>query len=93
MGGQAITEYKEAADLIKDRKYDIRLALVQLSGQVSMILEWSSDSIPRQPLPSNCLYPKGEATEHLRQWNNEVAGELLIEKVGITQDAIKVVFC
>lgn len=68
---QSRTEYKESANLVAGKKYDIKLALVELGGTSSIMLEWSKDGMSRQAVPSNCLYPTGTETDKLRLWNKK----------------------
>ena len=68
---QARKEYKETASLTAGKKYDIKLALAEMRGTSSIMLEWSSDSISRQAIPSNCFFPRGKETDKLRKWNKK----------------------
>ncbi|MBN1863617.1 MAG: chitobiase/beta-hexosaminidase C-terminal domain-containing protein [Victivallales bacterium] len=72
---QARKEYKETANLVAGKAYDIKLALVELTGTSSIMLEWSSDTISRQVVPTNCLQPMGAETENLRKWNQKSGDE------------------
>lgn len=77
---QSRTEYKETASLVAGKKYDIKLAVVELAGTSSLMLEWSTDSISRQAVPSNCLYPTGKETDKLRLWNKKQGGKYVNRK-------------
>ena len=71
---QAKTEYKETFNLVAGKKYDIKLALIDLESLALIMLEWSSNGLSRQPIPSNCLTPFGRETDNVRKWNKKVDG-------------------
>lgn len=77
---QSRTEYKETANLTGGKKYDIKLALVELGGTSSIMLEWSTDKMSRTSVPSNCLDPHGKETDKVRKWNKKSGGKYIYRK-------------
>ncbi len=79
---QSRADYKETATLVAGKSYDIKLALVELSGTSSIMLEWSTDTISRRAVPTNCLHPMGPETENLRKWNQK-RGEVYVNRASM----------
>lgn len=77
---QSRTEYKETANLVGGKKYDIKLALVELGGTSSIMLEWSTDKMARTRVSSNCLDPHGKETDKVRKWNKKSGGKYINRK-------------
>lgn len=72
---QSKTLYKETAQLTGGKKYDIKVALVELEGTSSIMLEWSTDKMSRSTVPSNCFDPHGKETDKVRLWNKKSGGK------------------
>ncbi len=66
---QAPTDYEATIALEAGKKYDIKLALTEVQGQVSAKLQWSSPKLNKQIIPQDCFVPEGKYVNELKQWN------------------------
>ncbi len=51
------TEYRVTNSLVAGKRYDLRIEYFASTGSASALLEWSSPSTPRQPVPATQLFP------------------------------------
>lgn len=56
-------------DLIAGRKYDIQLEYLEVTGDASLKLEWSSVSLPLEVVPTDQLHASHRGSVLVEQWN------------------------
>ena len=63
-------------DLIAGRKYDIQLEFLEVTGNASVKLEWSSPSLAREVIPAERLYAAERGSILAQRWNG-ISGSLI----------------
>jgi hypothetical protein len=66
---QPPTDYEASIPLEAGKKYDIKVALTEVQGQVSMKLQWSGANVKKEVIPQDCLVPEGKYVNELKAWN------------------------
>ena len=70
-------------DLIAGRRYDIQLEYRENTGNASISLEWSSESLAREVIPSSRLYASDRGSITSERWNG-ITGDDIAD---LTSDA------
>ena len=65
----SISDETASIDLIAGRRYDIQLEYRENTGNASVSLEWSSDSLDREVVPTDRLYASERGTITTQRWN------------------------
>jgi GH35 family endo-1,4-beta-xylanase len=65
----SISDQTASIDLIAGRRYDIQLEYRENTGNASVSLEWSSDSLAREVVPQSRLYASDRGTLTAERWN------------------------
>jgi hypothetical protein len=68
---QSPTEYSKKIKLEAGKKYDFKIAFTEVNGYASCKLEWQSESVPRQIIPQERLFPGGKYLNALKTWNKK----------------------
>ncbi len=66
---QATTTYNAETKLEAGKRYDIKLALINLTSLAAITLEWKPPGESRQIIPGNCFIPKGRSVAIMKKWN------------------------
>ncbi|HBC88845.1 MAG TPA: hypothetical protein DCZ94_18025 [Lentisphaeria bacterium] len=66
---QPPTDYEATILFEAGRKYDIKLALTEVQGQITAKLQWSSPKIKLEVIPQDCLMPEGKYVNEMKTWN------------------------
>ena len=64
-----VSEQSGTIDLIAGRKYDIQLEYLEVTGDASVKLEWSSPSLSREVIPAERLYAGERGSIFAQRWN------------------------
>ena len=67
--GGALTDESVSIDLVAGRRYDIQLEYLEVAGNASVSLEWSSPSTPRAIIPAANLHASDRGTILAERWN------------------------
>ncbi|HRU01525.1 MAG TPA: PA14 domain-containing protein [Victivallales bacterium] len=68
---QPPTEYKKKFRFEAGKRYDFKIAFTEVMGFAECKLEWQTESISRQVIPQECLFPEGRYVEELKKWNKK----------------------
>ena len=77
---QSKTSYNAEVKLEAGKRYDIKLALVNLTGSAMITLEWKPPGESRQIVPANCLVPEGRSVAIIKKWNELQNGKYIYRK-------------
>ncbi|HCE42321.1 MAG TPA: hypothetical protein DET40_02085 [Lentisphaeria bacterium] len=66
---QAPTDYEATILLEAGKKYDIKVALTEVMGQVCVKLLWSNPKLKKEAIPQDCFVPEGKYVNELKSWN------------------------
>ncbi|GEM_PF-6362842 len=66
---QPPTDYEANIQLEAGKKYDIKLALTEVQGQITAKLQWSCSKVNKEVIPQDCLMPEGKYVNELKAWN------------------------
>ena len=77
---QATTSYNAEVKLEAGKRYDIKLALINLASLAAITLEWKPPGESRQIVPANCLIPEGRSVAIIKKWNEFRNGKYIYRK-------------
>lgn len=65
----SLSDETATIDLVAGRKYDIQLEYLEVTGNASLSLEWSSESLPREVVPTSQLHASHRGSVLVEQWS------------------------